>query len=96
MRDVRMVQRREHLRFTAEPSNALGIVRDRGQEDLDRDVAIQLRVARAVDLAHSARANRRKDFVGTKASAGGKGQALIVMPANAAVAGKRGEVSRTS
>ena len=47
----------------------------RGQlrrEDLDRDVAVQLRVARAVDLAHPARAERREDLVGTETCSGGE------------------------
>jgi hypothetical protein len=35
--------------------------------DLDRDLAIQLRVARAIDLAHAAGAERRDDFVRAKA-----------------------------
>ena len=56
--DVRMVQRREHLRFAAEPREPIGIVGERVGQDLDRDVAIQLRVARAIDLAHAARAER--------------------------------------
>ena len=35
----------------------------RGGQDLDGDVAIQLGVARAVDLAHAARAQGSDDFV---------------------------------
>ena len=38
-------------------------------DDLDRDVAIQLRVARAIDLAHAARAEGGFDLIRTKESA---------------------------
>ena len=39
---------------------------------LTRDRAIEPRVARLVDLAHPARAERREDLVGTQARAGGE------------------------
>ena len=70
VRDVRMVQRGEDLRFTTEAHQAIGIIRDRGQEDFNRDVAIQLRVARLVDLAHPACTEGGEDFVGPEAGAG--------------------------
>ena len=46
--DVGMIQRREGLRFALEAREAVGVVRERVGQDLDRDVAIQLacRVAR--------------------------------------------------
>ena len=50
--DVGMIERRQHLRFAAEPREPLGIVRDIGQQDFQRDVAIELRSARAIHLAH--------------------------------------------
>ena len=34
--------------------------------DFDRDIAIQPRIARSIHLAHSARADGRKDFVRTE------------------------------
>ena len=63
LRDVRMIEGRKELRFPAEPCEAIGIVGDGGQQDLDRDVAIQRRVAGAIDLAHPARADARRDLV---------------------------------
>ena len=39
------------------------------REHLDRDVAPEARIARAVDLAHAARAEQADDFIGTDASA---------------------------
>ena len=53
------------------------LANDVGQ-DLDRDVAIQLRVARAIDLAHAAGADRHDDFVRAEASAGNWGMELQI------------------
>ena len=54
MPDVRVIQRREHLRFAPETRQPIGVRGEQLGEDLDRDVAIQLRVARTIDLAHAA------------------------------------------
>ncbi len=40
VRDVRMIERRQHLRFAAEAREAIRVVRDRRQQHLDRDVAV--------------------------------------------------------
>jgi hypothetical protein len=40
------------------------------RQDLDRDVTIQLRVMRPVDLAHATSANQRDNLVWAEASAG--------------------------
>ena len=48
--------------------------RTRRRQDLDRDLALQLRVGRAIHLAHAAFADRRGDFVDAEAGAGGQGQ----------------------
>jgi len=45
-----MVERGEDLGFAAEPGDALGIICERRGEDLQRDLATQLRVLGAVDL----------------------------------------------
>ena len=63
LRDVRMIERGEHLRFTTEAREAIGIVGNGRQQDLDRDLAIQLWVAGSVDLAHPARADPRLDLI---------------------------------
>src|SRR5262249_58468846 len=44
----------------------------RGQ-DLDRDQAVEPRVARAIDLAHAARASGAENFVGTETGSGREG-----------------------
>jgi hypothetical protein len=66
VRDVWMIQRRQHLRFATEARQTIRIVGDRRQQHLDRHVAIQLRIARAIHLAHPAGTERRHDFVGTE------------------------------
>src|SRR3954469_5984501 len=63
MRDVWMVQRRESLGFTIEAGQSVGIVREGLGQDLDRDVAPERRVVRAVYLPHPAGADCADDFV---------------------------------
>jgi hypothetical protein len=56
--DVGMVQRRQELRFALKASQAFRIGGERFRQDFERDVAIQLRIARAIYLAHATRADR--------------------------------------
>ena len=49
-RDVRMVQRREDFRFTLKAGDAVPRQRRSVRQDLDGDLAIQLRVARPIHL----------------------------------------------
>src|SRR5262245_29816395 len=67
--DVRMIQRRRGARFLLKAAKTIGIGRQRGRQDLDRDVATQPRVARPIDLAHSPSADGIEDFVGTEVTA---------------------------
>ncbi len=73
VRDVRMIQRGEGLRFALEAREPVGVARERLGQDLDRDVAIELRVARPIDLAHAAFADLRGDFVDAETGAGSEG-----------------------
>ena len=59
--DVRMVQRGKELRFTAEPCKAFRIVREALGQDLQRDVASELRVTGAIHLVHAAHAKCRTE-----------------------------------
>ena len=70
--DVRMIELRDRARFAVEPLAELRVGGEALGQDLDRDGAIEARVARLVDLAHAARADRRRDFVRAEASAGGQ------------------------
>ena len=54
VRDVRMVEGREHLRFALEARNAIRVLRDGVRQDFQRDITSELRIARAIDLAHPA------------------------------------------
>ena len=72
--DVRMVERREDLGFPFEPGEAVRVLSKRLGQDFQRDVAIQLRVAGAVDLAHAAAAEERQDLIRAEPRARGKGQ----------------------
>ncbi len=69
MRDVGVVQRREHLRLAAEAREPFGVARDELRQDFQRDVAMEFRVAGAVDLAHAACAKRASYFVRTDSRA---------------------------
>jgi hypothetical protein len=60
--DVRVIQRRGHLRFALEAPQRRGVGPTRG-EKLDRDLPIQSRVERAVDHAHAALAEEGFDLV---------------------------------
>ena len=47
---------------------------ERGRQNLDGDLAFELRVRRAVDLAHAAGADGGDDFIGAETRAGSEGQ----------------------
>jgi hypothetical protein len=66
-RNVGMVEGGEHFGFAAKTRDALGIGGDIGGEHFDGDVALQARVPRPVDLAHSACAQRSNHFVWAEA-----------------------------
>ena len=72
LRDVGMIQRREHLGLALEPREPFRILGERAGQNLQRDVAVELRIARAVNLAHSARPNGGDHFIRTDANAGSK------------------------
>ena len=61
--DVLMMECREHLRLALESHDTLGVIQQRVGERLARDVSIEPRIARPIDLAHAARAEPGDDFV---------------------------------
>ena len=79
-----MVQRGEGLGFTREASEPVGVVRERLGENLDRDVAIELRVARTEDLSHPAFADKRRDLVHAESSTGSEVQGGGSVPVSVA------------
>ena len=56
--DVRIIAR-EDLRFALKARQAVGVGCERRGEDLDRDLTLQLRVRRPIDLPHSTHADAR-------------------------------------
>jgi hypothetical protein len=70
--DVGVVEAGDGLGFALETGADIRVARQPGRQDLDGDVAPEAGVACAIDLAHSARAQRGKDLVGTKTGAGGE------------------------
>jgi hypothetical protein len=75
--DVWMVERREHLRFTLETGEAIVIVGKRLRQDLDRHVAIQLGIVRAIDLTHAAGAQGGEHLINPEASAWHEGHDVL-------------------
>ena len=74
--DVRMIQRRDGARF------ALEAVAEFGGRLLDRDEAIEPRVARFVHLAHPAGTERARDFIRTESDTWCKAHRLYLNPSS--------------
>jgi hypothetical protein len=64
-----MVECREDFSFPLEPSEALDVARHRLGKHLDGDLALQVRVRRTIDLAHTPGPKWAENFVGAKARA---------------------------
>ena len=67
--DVRMVERGKDFGFALKTREPVGIGRDRRRQDFDRNLALQIRVGRAIHLAHPACSERAEDFVRSEARA---------------------------
>jgi hypothetical protein len=59
-----MIQAGNGARFTLESFAQFGTIRKMRWQNFDGDDAVETRVAGAVHLAHSARANAGEDFIG--------------------------------
>jgi hypothetical protein len=66
---VGVAERGQDARLALQPRHQFGICGERWAQDLQRDVPLQACIARAVDLAHSARAEQREDFVDANTAA---------------------------
>ncbi len=73
-RDVRMIQGGEDFGFALKPSEPIVVSSERGWQNLDRDLTLQLRVGRAIHLAHPAFADLRGDVVNADAGTWTEGQ----------------------
>src|SRR5438034_8622161 len=67
--DVRMLERRDGARLALEAITELRVGSELSRQHLDRNGPVQRRVARAIDLAHPARPERREDLVRAEAPA---------------------------
>src|SRR5262249_21326524 len=80
--DVGVGERGSGPRFPLEPAQPVDVGGDGGRKDLDRHVAPEAGVPRAVDLSHAPGAERRKDLIRPEAVAGceSHGIARILSP----------------
>ena len=85
--DMRMIERGEHFRFALKAREPIGIGRERGWQDLDRDLTFEPGVRRPVHLTHPAFADLRGDVVNAEACAGCKEQCLRDYTSAAVIAG---------
>src|SRR5262249_11395251 len=74
--DVGMVQRGGGARLLLEPLSPRSVRGNRGGKDLHRDLPAKPRVPRLPHFSHSARANRREDFVRAHATSSGDSHEL--------------------
>ena len=75
-RDIGMVQRGENFGLALKPCQTLRVLSQGSGQNLDRHLAIELRVSGAIYLAQPAGPDGRKDFIETKAGSSGKGWAF--------------------
>jgi len=66
LRDVGMIQRGQGLGFAIKARQAFRVAGERARKNFDGDVALQLRVVRAIHLTHPTRAERCQDLVLTE------------------------------
>ena len=71
--NVGMIQRRSRSSFLRKSLQAIVIAGERSGKDLDGNGAVEAGVVGAIDLAHSACADRRLNFVRAKMTSSGEG-----------------------
>ena len=64
-----MIERRRGLRLLAKSRYAVGIARELGRQDFDRDVTVKPRITCTIHFPHPTGAGRRNYFVRTDLSA---------------------------
>src|SRR5437870_8623530 len=69
LRNIRMAQGRRRLSFANETLHPISVRGDVCGKNLQRDSAIEFGVLRQINFAHSARAEKREDFVMAEARA---------------------------
>jgi hypothetical protein len=74
-RDVRVIERRQELRFAAQSGKRFGVSEDAAGENLDCDLASEPRIPGAIHLSHAAGPERGKNLVRAKKRADCEGHA---------------------
>ena len=95
-RDVRVVERRQDLRFALEAGQPFGVVHEGVGQDLQRDIAVQLGITGLVHFAHAACTDGGEDFVGAEGGAGLKWHQLSDPPSSRPLADSCRPVAATS
>ncbi len=90
-----MIERSEDFGFTLKTGEPLAIVGDLSGQDFERDLALQLRITRAIHFAHPARAEGSDDFVRAKPRTGGQGHRRLDYGSGAVTTGHVARVSRS-
>ena len=70
--NVRVVECGERLCFAREPRKPVAVAGEHVGQYLECDIAVQLGISRAVDVAHGAGAERSDDFIGTHTNTSGE------------------------
>ena len=73
MGDMWMIERRQGLGLALEPREPIAVAREVGRQHLERHVAVEFRIARAIHLAHAAGADQGDDFEGPESVPAGSG-----------------------
>jgi hypothetical protein len=77
--NIGMVESSDGPGFLFEAPQPIGVGCERGRKHLDRHIAPEPRVPRAIHLAHTARTQRRLNFIRTKFSASGERHACALL-----------------
>jgi hypothetical protein len=88
-----MIERREELGFALKSCEAIWILRKRLWQDLQRHVPLQLRVERAINFAHAARAEGGPDYIRAEARTSRQGHAVSQILATEPLTAKKGHPS---
>ena len=94
--DVWMIQRGEYFGFALEPGQSVAVRRQGWRQDLDRHLALEPGVVRAIHLPHAALAEQRGNLVGAEATACGEDQVAWIIWAGSAFAARPRASARLS
>ena len=75
--NIGMIQRGEDFGFALKARQPIGVSRQRRRQDLDGDLALQLRVGRPIHLPHAAFADFGGDLIRAETGAGSQGHAIF-------------------